>query len=100
MKVGELKGLLDGLQVDTFIGIVFDEYYYEIGDIVVENGRLTKTDYLTLIIFNPYDHKRLLTVKDLKGALVKCPDNAFVVVDDDIPWQPNRFENGNFYVNG
>ena len=51
MKVGELKGLLDGLLDDIYIGIVFDEYYFEIGDIVVENGRLTKTDYLTIIIF-------------------------------------------------
>lgn len=100
MKAGELKGLLDGLQDDTFIGIIVDDSYFEIGDIVVENGRLTKTDYLTLIIFNPYDYKRQFTIGDLRCALAKCPDDALVVVDDDIPWLPNKFENGNFYVNG
>lgn len=94
MKVGELKGLLDRLQDDTYIGINVDEDIFGVGEI---NANINK--YFTVVEYNSYKHNRFLTIEDLKYAISEMEDNALVYVKLDKIWQPNRFENGNFYVN-
>lgn len=98
MKVGELKGLLDGLQDDTLIGIISDEFpcAFTVGEI---NASIN--EYFTLVENNSCKHNRYLTIEDLRYAISEMADNALVYVKFlDRTWQPNRFENGNFYVNG
>lgn len=95
MKVGELKGLLDGLQDDTFIGITMNEDVFAVGEI---NASIN--EYFTLAEYNSYKHNRYLTIEDLRYAISEMADNALVYVKLlDRTWQPNEFRNGNFYVN-
>lgn len=95
MKVGELKGLLDGLQDDTFIGITMNEDVFAVGEI---NASIN--EYFTLVEYNSYKHNRYLTIEDLRYAISEMADNALVYVKLlDRTWQPNEFRNGNFYVN-
>lgn len=95
MKVGELKGLLDGLQDDTFIGITMNEDVFAVGEI---NASIN--EYFTLVEYNSYKHNRYLTIEDLKYAISEMADNALVYVKLlDRTWQPTNFENGRFYVN-
>ena len=97
MKVGELKGLLDGLQDDTLIAIIFGEfpYVFKVGEI---NANIN--EYFTLVENNSYKHNRYLTIEDLKYAISEMADNALVYVKFlDRTWLSNKFVNGNFYVN-